>query len=84
MAKLLKQTTTGHIYMWTENLASRSDMEVYYPTPALASEPENTSENPVNTSADEPETDLEVAKAAFRRQVTKLGRKPSSRTSGAP
>ena len=84
MPKLLRQKTSGFIYVWTENLASRDDMEEYIPSPAPAIEPENTSENPDNTSADEPAESLELAKAAFRRQVTRAPRKTPSRTSGAP
>lgn len=84
MPQFLRQKTSGFIYVWTANLAARDDMEVYDPAPEAAVEPENTSENPVNTSADEPAHDLEVAKAAFRRQVTRAPRKATARTSGAP
>lgn len=73
MTKLLRQIPSGHIYVWTENLASRDDMEPYE-LPVVA---ENTSENPVEASAEEPPAEgLDDAKAAFRRQVSKVGRKP--------
>jgi len=81
--RYLKQTTTGHIYVWTANLASRPDMEEHFPAPVAADQPENTSENSVNASADQEPADIEVAKAAFRRQVTRP-RKTAARTSGAP
>lgn len=29
MRKLLRQTTSGHLYVWTEQLAQRPDMEEY-------------------------------------------------------
>ena len=77
--KLLKQIHTGHIYVWTENLASRDDMEPYE-RPQVT---ENTSENPVEASAEQsPDTDLQGAVEAFRRQVTKAGRKPTKKSSG--
>lgn len=81
--RYLKQKTTGFIYVWTENLASRPDMEEHIPAPAPAEEPKNTSENSPNASADQEPSDIDVAKAAFRRQVTRP-RKTAARTSGAP
>ena len=33
MRKLLRQTWSGHIYVWTENLANRPDMEPYEDSP---------------------------------------------------
>jgi HAMP domain-containing protein len=84
MHKLLKQKTTGHIYVWTENLAARDDMEDYALTPEPAQAQENTSENQATTSAEvPPATELEAAKAAFRRQVTRAPRKPRTATSEA-
>ena len=60
-------------------------MELYEPAPVKVVAEENTSENPSNTSAETaPANDLESAKAAFRRQVGKAGRKTSARTSGGP
>jgi hypothetical protein len=45
----------------------------------------NTSENPINTSAEPKSADpLKDAKAAFRRQVAKPGPRTSARTSGGP
>jgi len=79
--RYLKQTTTGHIYVWTENLATRPDMQEYTPAPA-STEQENPSENLENTSAEVPEPSIEDAKAAFRRQVKKGFVKPKQ-TSGA-
>lgn len=76
MHRLLRQKTTGFIYVWTANLATRADMEEYPPAQEPSDLPENTSENSVNASADEPETSIEDAKAAFRRQVSKGFRKP--------
>jgi len=86
MRKLLKQKTTGTIYVWTENLAQRPDMELYVPEPKLPAEPEpqpeNTSQNPTQASADqEPDNELSTAITAFRRQVSKAGRKPSTKSS---
>ena len=84
MKKMLKQITTGQLYVWTEQLASREDM-VLVVIGAPAPEPEkqveiaeNTSQNPIKASADEsPEDDIDKVVEAFRRQVTKPGRKPS-------
>lgn len=76
MPRLLRQKTSGFVYVWTANLATRDDMEEYDPAPKAAVEPENTSENSPSTSADEPDTSIEDAKAAFRRQVRKGFPKP--------
>jgi hypothetical protein len=90
MQKLLKQKTSGFIYVWTAFLAARDDMELYEPPPKeVAAAPEkpvtkteNTSQNPEQASAnDKPEDDLSSAMTAFRRQVSKAGRKPSTKSS---
>lgn len=76
--------------MWTPQLAERDDMELYEPpakeAPKAPEEPvtktENTSQNPEQASADEkPEDDLSSAMTAFRRQVSKAGRKSSTKSS---
>ena len=81
--KLLKQKGTGDIYVWTELLAARDDMEevgspaehVEAPAPE-AEEEANTSENP-DTETAEPAVDEGLADAAeaFRKSVSKPGRK---------
>lgn len=76
MPRLLKQKTTGFIYVWTANLATRDDMEEVEQAPVNTAEQENTSENSPSASADEPQASIEDAKAAFRRQVRKGFRKP--------
>jgi hypothetical protein len=84
MQKLLRQKTSGHIFVWTPQLAERSDMEPYE-RDAAPKEQENTSENLSNTSAEsKPADPLKDAKAAFRRQVAKPGPRTSARTSGGP
>lgn len=35
MRKLLRQKTSGHIYVWTEGLAKRDDMEPYEEAPVF-------------------------------------------------
>lgn len=85
---MLKQITTGQMYPWTEQLAQRADMVVVevgvpIPAPAPAPEPvveiaENTSQNPINASAEvTPEDSMSKVVESFRRQVTKSGRKPA-------
>lgn len=90
MQKLLRQKTTGTIYVWTPLLAERHDMEIYTPPPKdtpkqpveQAPEAENTSQNLEQASADEkPKDDLSEAMTAFRRQVSKVGRKPATKSS---
>lgn len=83
--KLLKQKGTGDIYVWTENLAARDDMEEFSHGAAPAKAPEqtvdqaNTSENP-DTETAEPAVDEGLANAAeaFRKSVSKPGRKTKS------
>lgn len=83
--KLLKQKTTGDIYMWTASLAERHDMEEFTRDEAPAQAPEqsadesNTSENP-STETAEPAVDEGLADAAeaFRKSVSKPGRKTKS------
>jgi len=76
MPRLLKQKNSGFIYMWTPQLAARDDMEEVPVAPKVDVEEVNTSDNSSSTSADAPDTSVEDAKAAFRRQVTKGFRKP--------
>ena len=76
--KFLKQIGTGDIYQWTEHLAAREDMEEFVrgePEP-VAEEATNTSENP-DTETAEPAVDEGLADAAeaFRKSVSKPGRK---------
>ena len=78
--KLLKQKGTGDIYAWTEYLAARDDMEEFTrgspePQPVAVDE-SNTSENP-DTETAEPAVDDGLAEAAeaFRKSVSKPGRK---------
>lgn len=68
MPKLLKQTTSGFIYIWTPQLAQRSDMEPY--------ELENTRDN-VAQEEPPPAMDASLAKAVetFRKEVGR-GRRP--------
>lgn len=76
--KFLKQIGTGDIYPWTEQLAARDDMEDFVrEEPAPVTEAEgNTSENPITETA-EPAVDEDLANAAeaFRKSVSKPGRK---------
>jgi len=80
--------------VWTALLAQRADMEPYEPAPKPevveppapvlepAPEAEITSQNPEQASADEvPSDDLSLAMTAFRRQVSKVGRKSSTKSS---
>jgi hypothetical protein len=75
MQKLLRQKTSGHIYVWTEALASRDDMEPYEPQAKPAPE-QNPNEN---SETAQPETvadlGIEDALEAFRKEVRKPGRK---------
>lgn len=71
------------IYVWTPQLAERSDMEPYEPPVPQPKCAENTSENPISASAEaSPDEPLEAAKAAFRRQVSRVRRKPASKELG--
>jgi hypothetical protein len=82
--KLLKQTTTGDIFVWTENLAARDDMveftrgEAPAPTEPVETPADegNPSENS-GTETAEPavEEGLADAAEAFRKAVSKPGRK---------
>lgn len=73
--KLLKQITTGNIFVWTPQLASRPDMVLYEPEPVAPQQ--NTNENP-ETAQPETAADLgiEAALETFRKEVGKPGRKP--------
>ena len=80
--KLLKQKGTGDIYVWTEYLAARDDMEELVRGEPVAQEQEvaeeegNPSENPVTETAEPAvEEGLAEAAAAFRKAVSKPGRK---------
>lgn len=81
--KLLKQTTTGDIYVWTAQLAERHDMVEFTreatPAPVAEADEGNPSENPVTETA-EPAVDEGLADAAeaFRKSVSKPGRKTKS------
>lgn len=82
--KLLKQKGTGDIYVWTEGLAERDDMEEFTrgeapPAPEMPAEEGNPSENP-DTETAEPavEEGLADAAEAFRKSVSKPGRKTKS------
>lgn len=80
MTKLLRQTTTGTVYVWTERLAERPDMEPY----ERPSAPEIPNENTAQASAEtEPRPELSEAIEAFRRQVSKSSRKGTKTTAGA-
>jgi len=58
-------------------------MEEYVPPPPAPAPDENPSENLHNASAEMLPSEIELAKAAFRRQVGKGFRKPKQ-ASGAP
>lgn len=79
--RFLRQKTSGYIYPWHRILAERDDMEPYEPE-VQVKEPENTRENSVTTSP-EPGDDLQKAREAFKRGVSKPGRKPSKPTGEA-
>lgn len=73
--KYLKQTTTGHIYPWTENLASRSDMVLYEPEPRAPEQ--NPNENPKSAQPETaPAVGIEDAMKAFRKEVGKRKKQP--------
>ena len=79
--KLLKQKGTNDIYVWTENLAARDDMEEFTrgeapAVPEMPTDEGNPSENP-DTETAEPAVDEGLADAAeaFRKSVSKPGRK---------
>lgn len=76
--KLLKQVPSGHIFVWTENLASRPDMVPY--------EPVIPSENPKEASAEtiqpEERPTLEDAVESFRRQVAKAPKRGLKTSAG--
>lgn len=86
--KLLKQKGTGDIFVWTEHLATRDDMEEFARDQAPAVESKqaaaeiNPSENCLKASEDEPNAELAAAKAAFRKQASKVGRKPAANQLG--
>jgi len=75
MQRLLKQTTTGYIYVWTAALAERPDMEPYEPEPAPPPPEEPKPETPAQNSDCEADPQLEEAIEIFRREVTKPGRR---------
>jgi hypothetical protein len=70
--KLLKQKGSGAIYVWTQFLAERSDMEPYEPqVPQLITPPEPEVVEPVAEPEPEPQlpTAAEMAQAvAFKRK----------------
>lgn len=59
MARLLKQKGSGHIFVWTPQLAERSDMEPY--------EPPTPAQNPVVSSKELPP--LDDALSVFQQEV---------------
>jgi hypothetical protein len=73
--RFLKQKPSGYIYGWTPQLAERADMEPYEPPP-VERPAETTSQNPTQASAASMPEDVSSAAELFRRQVTKMGRKP--------
>lgn len=74
MQKLLKQTTTGNIFVWTEQLASRADMVPHEPeAPAAQENPNENSETAQSDTA--PGPGIEDAIDAFKREAGKTGRK---------
>jgi hypothetical protein len=82
MPKLLKQTTTGTIYVWTERLAERPDMEPYEPPQRAEIPNENTEKASAETTPPEPRPELQDAIEAFRRQVSKGSRKGIKTSAG--
>lgn len=73
--RYLKQKTSGYIYPWHHILAQREDMEPYEPE-VHVKEPENTRENQATASPESGDS-IDRAREAFRRGVSKPGRKPS-------
>lgn len=82
--KLLKQTTSGSIYVWTKILAQRDDMEDYIVVPP---EPVQSLEKPVEVnqeltteeeSTPEP-SDEDIKTLAKAVLIKKPGRKPSGK-----
>ena len=73
--KLLKQTTSGAIYVWTASLAARSDMVPYEPEPQAGEQ--NPNENP---NSAQPETaqpvGIEDAIKSFRKEAGKRKKQP--------
>jgi hypothetical protein len=67
--KYLKQKGSGHVYVWSEALSQRDDMEPYEP-PAPQTPAENAEEPSAESSG------LEAALENFRRDVSK--RKPKA------
>ncbi len=67
MARLLKQKGSGHIFVWTPQLAERSDMEPYEPPAPAAPDPETPAQNPVVSSKELPP--LDEALAVFQQEV---------------
>jgi hypothetical protein len=75
MPKLLRQTTTGHIYVWTQPLSERPDMEPYEPQKTEPATEEPNKETPAQNPECTADPELESAIETFRREVTKPGRK---------
>lgn len=76
--KLLKQVPSGHIFVWTESLASRSDMVPY--DPAIPSE--NRQEASAETTQPEERPTLQDAVQSFRRQVAKAPKRGLKTSAG--
>jgi hypothetical protein len=69
--KLLKQKTTGELYVWTEILAQREDMEEYIRTPVKAEEPVKTEEVIEEPPQDEIKA---LAQAVLMKRAPKKGK----------
>jgi hypothetical protein len=83
MQKLLKQKTTGNVFMWTPMLAARPDMEPYEPPPKPVEE-ENTNENPETAEPEITESlSIEDALEVFKKEAIKPVRKPKQQTGEA-
>jgi hypothetical protein len=69
--KMLRQKTSGELYVWTEILAQREDMEEYIRTPAKVEAPA-----PVEVIAEEqPQDEIKaMAQAVLMKRAPKKGK----------
>jgi hypothetical protein len=69
--KMLRQKTSGELYVWTEILAQREDMEEYISTPAKVEAPA-----PVEVIAEEqPQDEIKaMAQAVLMKRAPKKGK----------
>jgi len=83
MQKLLKQKTSGHIYVWTAALAQRDDMEPYEPQAKPAQE-QNPNENSETAKPEIKESlGIQDALEVFKKEAIKPVRKPKQQAGEA-